>query len=147
MSIVTNGTTIPVEGDNVIYDGVAVTAVVCNGVYVWIQALPQMLTIGSSGTGAYGYNAGLGFGDLVPDTLDTLSPTRTISILNMTESGGLFTMAINDGVPGTTVMTVDTLPPLNLVNTFGDNSYATADASWISAFVALSGQTVPVTFA
>ena len=68
MSIVTNGVTIPEDGDNVIYDGVAVTQVICNGAIVWTKQEGYDITVATGG-GQTGYNAGIGA--LSPDTIDT----------------------------------------------------------------------------
>ena len=76
MSIVTNGTTIPEDGDNIIYDGVVCTQVVCNGAIVWERETgTHTLTIEEDSNG-YGFNAGSGA--LVPNNVDTPEGLFTI---------------------------------------------------------------------
>ena len=77
MSIVTNGTTIPEDGDNIIYDGIAVTEVICNGTSVWKKVLiTHQLTIGHDvddlfGTIYWGLNTSLAIGSIDPPTIST----------------------------------------------------------------------------
>ena len=99
MSIVTNGTTIPEDGDNVIYDGVVITQVICNGVSVWEQVMgDHQLTIATD-ENQTGYNDYVSLGALVPPTVDTTGGVADVLGLNVNVHTGLCTLLFSFAVP------------------------------------------------
>ena len=102
MSIVTNGTTIPENGDNIIYDGIAVTKVVCNGTTVWEKALGVVnaLTIDSSSYADIGYDTvDEVYGDLVPATMLSSTTTYTVTSLFAQDFNDLIILRVDENLP------------------------------------------------
>ena len=82
MSIVTNGTTIPESAGNVIYDGIEVTEVICNGVEVWKSGITfdATMTCGAN-IADRGYVLEVppfiaGYGDLAPNMIGAIVIAR-----------------------------------------------------------------------
>ena len=102
MTIITNGTTIPESGDNIIYDGVAVTKVICNGTTVWEQALAVVnaLTIDSSSYADIGYDTvDEIYGDLVPATIVSSTTTYSVTSLYAQDFNNLIILRVNELLP------------------------------------------------
>ena len=142
MSIVTNGTTIPEDGDNIIYDGVAVTEVICNGVAVWNKLLStHTLTVGNS-VDTYGWFPGL-YGDCTPTTFEGLA-LGGIYITN--PSTDTYTMNLLGTNGMSTDISIEFEGVVQLVSKVGANEIwaGTSTLAMYNAFISKHGVATPL---